>query len=557
MKRKKTALNLSATSMETVRPITTVHVCARAFFQEGMEPVENNGNDKTAGILLASILVISACAILYELLISTLSSYFLGSSILQFSITIGVFLSAMGLGAYLSKFIKGRLLDTFINIEIWLALIGGLSALVLNAAYTLTHSYYVIAVSLILVLGTLIGLEIPLLTRILRSYKNLRNTIANVLSFDYLGALIASLVFPLVLLPWLGVMKTSFVVGILNLSVAVFSLWMFRKSIQKIRVKIIFSGIVLVFLTAGFIKSVEVTGFFEKFVYQDEIILTQQSPYQKIVLTKWNEDTRLYLNGNLQFSSVDEYRYHEPLVHIPMLAFAGKPEKVLLLGAGDGIAVRELLKYKPAPTITVVDLDKQVTALCSTYPMLVKLNNNSLNHSNVQVINQDAFNYLKSNSEKFDVIIIDLPDPHDAGLSKLYTVEFYNLVKQSLSVSGVMVTQATSPFFARKPYWCIHNTLRQVFSNKVYAFHATVPSFGMWGFQMAVNDSLPEQDIPEKLVKKFAAKPVAPLKFLNADNLPGLFIFDTDLQHIETGFNTLDNHVLLHYYEASWKNYNP
>lgn len=530
-----------------------------------MEVAENKNtfNDKHVPVLLASILVISACAILYELLISTLSSYFWGSSILQFSITIGVFLSSMGLGAYLSRFITTRLLERFIVIEIWLALLGGSSALILNAAYTLTQNYYPIAIGLIILLGTLIGLEIPLLTRILRSYKNLRNTIANVLSFDYLGALLASLVFPFLLLPYLGVMKTSFVVGLLNLAVAAYSLFIFRRDVQKWGRKIMATVAVFIALLGGFAAAVNITGFFEKFVYQDEIIYTSQSPYQKIVLTRWKDDIRLFLNGNLQFSSVDEYRYHEPLVHIPMLWAGEGAKNVLLLGAGDGLAARDLLQHYSGCKITIVDLDKAVTDICASHPLITGINQNALKNPAVTIVNEDAFNFIKNSNTRYDVVLIDLPDPHDPGLSKLYSKEFYQLVRQSLAMGGVVVTQATSPFFATKPFWCIHNTMGQVFK-QVVAYHTQVPSFGMWGFQMAYN--LPQQmetvapsdSIAKHIAQKFSTKKWSkPLQYLNAATIPSMFVFENDVDCIETEVNTLDNHALLHYYEDSWKRFNP
>lgn len=541
---------------------TYVHVI---FRETAMEAAENKNtiSDKHVPVLLASILVISACAILYELLISTLSSYFWGSSILQFSITIGVFLSSMGLGAYLSRFITTRLLERFIVIEIWLALLGGSSALILNAAYTLTQNYYLIAIGLIILLGTLIGLEIPLLTRILRSYKNLRNTIANVLSFDYLGALLASLVFPFLLLPYLGVMKTSFVVGLLNLAVAAYSLFIFRREVQKWGRKIMATISVFIALLGGFVAAVHITGFFEKFVYQDEIIYTAQSPYQKIVLTRWKDDIRLFLNGNLQFSSVDEYRYHEPLVHIPMLLAGEGAKNVLLLGAGDGLAARDLLQHYSGCKITIVDLDKAVTDICASHPLITGINQNALKNPAVTIVNDDAFNFIKNSNTRYDVVLIDLPDPHDPGLSKLYSREFYELVRQSLAVGGVVVTQATSPFFATKPFWCIHNTMGQVFK-QVVAYHTQVPSFGMWGFQMAYN--LPQQmetvassdSIAKHIAQKFSTKKWSkPLQYLNAATIPSMFVFENDVDRIETKVNTLDNHALLHYYEDSWKRFNP
>mgnify|MGYP001076406133 CR=1 FL=1 len=243
-------------------------------------------------ILLVSVFIIAICGILYELLISSISSYFLGSSILHFSLTIGLFLSFMGLGAYISRFISDkRLLDRFIIIEVWLGVIGGASGALLYVSYAITENYYLIAFLLLGSIGTLVGLEIPILTRIIRGYFNLKDTLAQVLSFDYLGALIASILFPLFLLPYLGLTRTSFFIGLLNLSVALFNV-------------------------IGFFSAFTISGFFEQFLYQDDVVYTKQSPYQRLVITQWKDDTRLYINGNLQFSSIDEYRYHEALVQL-------------------------------------------------------------------------------------------------------------------------------------------------------------------------------------------------------------------------------------------------
>jgi spermidine synthase len=265
-------------------------------------------NPASIPILLTSVFIIATCGILYELLISSISSYLLGSSILHFSLTIGIFLSFMGVGAYLSKFIEDEhLLSQFVMIEIWLGLIGGASGVILYTTYAFTLNYYLITFLLIAVIGSLVGLEIPLLTRIVRNYFNLKDTLAQVLSFDYLGALLASILFPLFLLPYLGLTRTSFFIGLLNLSVGLFNIWVFRKNLQKPTQKLLIASFATIIYVIGFFYAFGISTYLEQFLYQDDIIVSQQSPYQKIVVTRWNNDVRLFLNGNLQFSSVDEH----------------------------------------------------------------------------------------------------------------------------------------------------------------------------------------------------------------------------------------------------------
>lgn len=513
---------------------------------------EDIENTKGLPVLLVSVFIIATCGILYELLVSSISTYFLGSSILQFSLTIGFFMSFMGVGSYFSKYIHTRLLDHFVTIEILLGLLGGFSAFILYFSYSLTENYHLVAFSVISVLGTLIGLEIPLVTRIVRSYASLKDTVAQVLSFDYIGALLASVIFPLLLLPYLGTMRTSFLVGILNLSVAAFNSQVFLKQLTRGLWQRNVSVALILLLAVGFLYSFRIVSFFEQFVYQDEILLTRQSAYQRIVLTKWHQDYRLYLNGHLQFSSADEYRYHEPLVHVPM-ALARNHEKVLVLGGGDGLAVRELLTYPNVKQIDLVDLDPVMTNLGKQHPLFRQLNKNSMTHPKVRIFNQDAFKFIEKATEIYSVVIIDLPDPSDTGLGKLYSREFYQILKKRLAVDGIIVTQATSPYFAPQAFWCIAHTLQDVFP-QTKPYTAYVPSFGQWGFVLASHEQnayMGENSIPQ--IQKTLV--LRPMRFLKPSVVPGLFLFDPDMAERPTPVNTLDTQVLMQFYEKSLQNW--
>ncbi len=503
---------------------------------------------KRVATLLASVFIIAICGILYELLISTITSYFQGSSILHFSIVIGLFLSFMGVGSFLSKYIKNDLPVWFIRFELVLSLVGGFSAFLLYFAFSLTPYFYGVAFLLISILGAMIGIEIPILTRIIRQYDNLKDALANVLSFDYLGSLIASVAFPLLLLPWLGTMRTAFAIGLLNLSIAILNTYLFKKELRRFKQFIAGEMVLGVALLVGFIFSFQINSYYESFLYRDQVMVSKQSKYQNIVVTRWNKDIRLFLNGNLQFSSVDEYRYHEALVHIPMNA-ASNHEKILILGGGDGMAIRELLKYDDIQEISLVDLDKEMTDLAASHPVFTRLNENSLIDKKVTIYNQDAFKYIEKSSDIFNVIIIDLPDPSNESLGKLYSKEFYGLIRKRLAADGVIVTQSTSPYFAPDAFWCIHNTLDTVFSNTL-AYQTYVPTFGQWGFNMGINTISKEKTI-ENIQKNLEKKQIS-LDYLNADIVEGLFEFSKDRKRRNTPINQLQSQRLIHLYEKNW-----
>jgi spermidine synthase len=501
-------------------------------------------------VLLASLLILSACAILYELLISTVSAYLLGSSVLHFSVTIGLFLSFLGVGAYLSKFLDEPLLPKFIRIELLLGLAGGCSALVLYLGNAWFPNYYALLFLCVGVIAILAGMEIPLVTRLLEhGAGGLREVIARVLTFDYLGALVASLAFPLLLLPMLGSMRTAFFTGLINWAVGVFNLRVFRQNLPDTRgLWMLAAGTGLV-LTAGFVWSFQLLSFADALNFQDRVVLTQQTPYQRIVVTRWNQDTRLYLNGNLQFCSVDEYRYHEALIHVPLLA-AHRCDSVLILGGGDGLALREVWKNPGVRGVDLVDLDAEMLRLCRNTPLFTALNQHSMDDARLRTFSEDAFGYVKRCSKKYNVIIVDLPDPSDVALCKLYSVEFYQMLRQVLAADGVLVTQSTSPFLARKPFWCIHTTLESVFPGAVMPYHAYVPSFGLWGYNMALARPQDPQEVVARIRRGVAAS--QPLRYLNADNLPAAFVFDNDVSELPQRPNTLERQELLQLYSNSF-----
>ncbi len=491
--------------------------------------------------LLVTTFITAVCGLIYELIIGTLSSYLFGNSVTHFSITIGLFMSAMGVGSFLSRRVQRSLLGWFIFVELAVGLIGGCAAALLYAIFATTELYYLAMAVVILLTGGLIGMEIPLLTRILGGWVTLRDTLANVLALDYLGALLGSLLFPLVLLPYLGLLQTSFAVGLLNLGVVVLNIWMFRRHLARWQPLAMGASAVILVLLLGAVWSAQLTSFFEQQLYEDDIIYTRQTAYQRIVLTRWGDDVRLFLDGNLQFSAADEYRYHEPLVH-PAMSLARSREAVLVLGGGDGLVAREVFKYTDVRRLVLVDIDPVITNLARTHPALLGVNQNSLSDPRLELVNQDAFTYLADTADLFGVIIIDLPDPDNESLGKLYSREFYKLARRHLARGGVLATQATSPYFARETYWSIVHTIADV-GLKTWPYHVYVPSFGDWGFVLAAEHSLE----PARFT------PTTPQRYLTPKLLAASFLFDSDTAEVATEVNTLDNQIILTYYERGWK----
>ncbi len=529
-----------------------------------MPPVKRWDHTRSIEIttLIYAIFVAGLCSIVYELLIATTVATFKGDTVTWFSLTIGLYMAAMGAGAFLSKFLIGNLLRTFVIVEIALGVFGALSVPALHLAWTLDSSaiiggfgpFNVAYVAFTVAIGILIGLEIPLLTRILQGYAALRVNIAHVLSLDYVGALAATLAFPFLLLPFLGTFRASLVLGLVNMTIALLIAWCFReriggaatRSLQAASVSIV-AAVGLVLVASGTLLDAWTQN-----AYGARVLHAERTPYQWIVLTKDRHDLRLYLDGNLQFSSLDEHRYHEALVHVPMLAaIAGdaSPKRVLVLGGGDGLAVRELLKYPTLEQITLVDLDPAVLDLARTSPHLTSLNANSLhNDRRVRVIAADVVPFLAERSALWDVIIADLPDPNNHALARLYTVEFYSEIAANLSPDGVFAVQATSPFFARRAFWGIHASIASVFAHTA-PYHALVPSFGDWGFVLASRDPIPLGSLADHLA--------VPTRFLDQDAIAPLFVFGKDLQEPKgddsVPASTLDRLDILADYLDGWR----
>ena len=497
-------------------------------------------------ILFLHVLIIATCGLIYELLAGTLASYVLGDSVTQFSLIIGIYLFALGAGAWLSRFIDTNLARSFIEVELGVAVLGGVSAPLLFMSFANLSYFHVILYLIVFAIGVLVGLELPLLMRILKENFDFKELVSRVLAVDYVGALIASILFPIFLVPRLGLVRTSLLFGMLNAGVGLWGTWVLRPLLKRgvpgLRGRAI---IIMALLLAGVIKADRLTSLAEDGMFADDIIYARSTTYQRIVITRGRAGFQLFLNGNLQFSSTDEYRYHEALVH-PAMMLATTPKRVLVLGGGDGLALREILKHPSVESITLVDLDPDMTRLSQRFPPLAELNHHSFEDTRVHVVNRDAMIWLEEEAQKdqlYDVAIVDFPDPNNFALGKLYTTRFYRLLKARLKPSAAVSVQSTSPLFARTSYWCILKTLEAAgFTVKPY--YTAVPSFGVWGFALARTTPFdPPSQAPTGL------------RFLDDQAMRAMFILSADLGPVPVEINRLDNQVLVRYYESEWKRY--
>ncbi|MEI7893184.1 MAG: polyamine aminopropyltransferase [Myxococcales bacterium] len=493
-------------------------------------------------LLFLNVFLVATCGLIYELLAGTLASYVLGDSITQFSFIIGLYLSAMGVGAWASRLFDQELARRFIDVELGVALVGGLSAPLLFLSFSRLGWFKLVLYGDVFTIGALVGLELPLLMRILKDNVSFKDLVSRIFTFDYVGALVASLLFPLFFVPRLGLVRTSLVFGMVNASVALWGTWLLRdllsSGVLSLRIRAV---AVMALLAIGLLQADRITALTEDQLFADDIVYSKTTPYQRIVITRNRAGFQLFLNGNLQFSSVDEYRYHEALVH-PAMTLVDSPERVLVLGGGDGLAMREILKHGAVREVLLVDLDPAMTALPKAFPPLGALGNHSFEDPRVRVIHMDAMIWLEQPSAPFDVAIVDFPDPNSFALGKLYTTRFYRLLKRHLADHATVAIQATSPLFARSSFWCVVRTLEEVgFWTQPY--HVAVPSFGIWGFVLArTNPFSPPDHAPQ-----------VPLSFLNHEVLATLFRFPNDLARVPVDVNRLDNQSLVRYYEHEWR----
>jgi len=499
-------------------------------------------------LLLLAVLAVAACGFAYELTLVTLGTYLIGSSLVQVSVVLAAFVSSMGLGSLLAKPLLRRPVVAFIAVESAVALLGGTSGLVLFAAFAWLDLFQGATIAMAAAIGTLVGCEIPLLLSLMQRVRRQEasESVADLLAADYLGAVLAGLALPFMIVPLLGQIEGAIAVGAVNALAGLLVLWLFARSLPA-RTAFALLGVgVAVLVVLG--AAAAAAGRFEvsarQVLYEDPIVHAQRTPYQEVVMTRApaTDDLRLFLNGDLQFSSIDEYRYHEALVHP---ALAGPRESVLVLGGGDGLALREILRYPDVRRVVLVELDPRIVELGREDERLRRLNEDALADPRVEVLSADAFSWLRTGPrERFDAAVLDFPDPDDAALAKLYSVEMYALVGRALRPGGRAIVQAGSPYFAPEAFWSIRASVEAA-GLATRVFHVDVPSFGDWGYVLAQAGRTPD----------LALDPPRPLRSLDRRTLAAASVFPPDRGPLPVKPSTLNRPEIVEYVRRGWLGY--
>ena len=504
-------------------------------------------------LLLLSVFLCAACGLVYELALITLGQYLVGGSVYETSLVLGVFVSSMGLGSFLSKPLLPRAAVGFAAVELALALVGGLSVLALYASYAWLDLYTPALLATSVVVGGLIGAEIPLLMALLQRIRrqDAGEAVADLVAVDYVGALAGGLAFPFLLLPLLGQVRGALVVAAVNLLAAAVVVVLVRDAVPG-RARGWLGGAataVVAVLGLALLGAGQFLVDARQALYDDPIVVATRTAYQEVVVTqalpdgRGPRDVRLFLDGDLQFSSTDEHRYHEALVHP---AVSPRARTALVLGGGDGLAARELLRHDRIERVVEVELDPEVLRLARTDPRLRAANEGALDDPRVEVVVADAMSWLRTARETFDVVVVDMPDPDSPATAKLYSQEFYGLAARALAPGGRMAVQAGSPYFAPHAFWCVVETVEAA-GLSVTPFHVDVPSFGDWGFALAAREGAPAP----------AVDPAVTTRFLDSAVLAAAQVFPKDRarERFDVEVSTLDRPRVVQYQARGWREY--
>ncbi len=508
-------------------------------------------------ILKVALFATGLSGIVAEYILATLATYFLGDSVFQWTLIISLMLFFMGLGSRLTQFISDKLFTYFIVIELTLSATVAFSALLTYSMAAFSNYTGLFIYSTAMLTGTLIGMELPIAIRLNEKNEALKINVSSILEKDYYGSLLGGLFFAFIGLPYLGLTYTPFILGLVNLLVAIGMLFYYKINVEKRKLKWlkIAAFSVLIIIGTGLINAQKIILYGEQHKYLDKVVLSKQSAYQKIVLTQWKSDFWLYLNGNLQFSSFDEELYHEVLVH-PAVQLAQIPREVLILGGGDGCAARELLKYEAIEKITLVDLDPAVTTLATEHPILTRINKGALADPKVEVVNSDGFHWLENNNRFFDLIIIDLPDPRSVELARLYSLQFYQLCARQLRPNGALITQAGSPYFAPRSFKCILKTM-QAAGFSAIPMHNQIVTMGEWGWVLGTKAVMNKEEIISSI--KEAKLENLPTKWLNNEAIDLITSFGKDFfmnENDSIRINQIQDPVIQRYFlNGTWELY--
>lgn len=543
--------------------------------------------------------VIAACGLMYEYMLSSYAARVLGSTERVIFTVILYMLLAMGLGAaIIPRFIK-NIYNGFAIIEAQIAIIGSLSIVMVSISHGIGYvlpaimaetfnvpiseigghglisslskiievTPYVIAI----VIGLLVGAEIPLMTMIRQdsSEKHLENNMGTMYGVDYVGAFAGGMIW-LYVLHALKISDSAVIIAGSNMVVGFVFLISFRKHITS-WVKISILNLIAI-LSIIFVYNYgwDVERWSEQLLYKDKIIYQSNTDHQKFAITKRefekeNPEYRFYINGATQISSKDEKIYHSMLVSPAMLA-AGSIESVrgsdvLIVGGGDGLALRNVLYWEPR-SVTLLDLDDKVIDFFTRPKVvdghvvnkhLLELNEFSFQDPRVEVVFGDAFlsaDKLIQERKKFKVIIVDLPDPNHPDLSKLYSTVFYDKMNFMLEEQGSIVVQSTSPYNAKETFQCVKKTMEAHSFENVEQYHINVPSFGEWGFTIARKDGVSPKKAIERSNSTYPND-----DFSSKELILGSFNFGKNFYqgYEDIKVNYIDSIAIYEYHEKNWQ----
>lgn len=454
----------------------------------------------------ALALVLSACSLLYELLIAQTLTLIAANMVVWYSLTVGTYLAAMGVGAILcNSFAWFQSWKLLFRIEIMLSVLGAFAVILLELMHTLyimfepgpiamkiaMTAFFTFAFIITFLIGMLTGMELPLLIKLGNHLAGNRHVTNRVLGWDYMGALVGGVVFPLCMLPFLPLHTIGFLIAAINLIAAAYILWRFLSHTPGLALKTLGCIIFAAVLVAGCTEGESIEQFFmKKYYYYHTLagghgglfdrmrdkpkVFRESSPYQKIDIvqfpnlfnnglidaysTKFTSNPSMprnyafFLNGDDQFVAAHEELYHEWLAHVPIIINGKVPKRILVLGGGDGLLHRELLKYKEVKCITQVDIDKKLVKLAKTHPFLTAVNDYAYDDPRVHTIYGDAYQYLrKYKGEPYDAIYMDFPDIADYNLAKLYSREFFHFANRSIKNDGFVALDTPGVFYGKEP----------------------------------------------------------------------------------------------------------
>lgn len=540
--------------------------------------------------------VLAGCGLIYEYLLSHYAGRVLGSVESAIYAMIGTMIVAMGIGAFLARWFKDAF-TAFAWLESLIALVGMSCILaiasVIAVSYSLPHIFseiFNLPIDTVLngyvfeklqewsrflpyvfglLLGLLIGMEIPLIARIRQHVygRFLENNAGTIYGADYIGAGVGAAIWVSIMLA-MPIMQAAAWTALFNIVAGLVFLWRYHSYVRFAKLLLVCHIALLVLF--GFILVLGSSWMkdLSNVLYKDKVIYSEATKYQHLVLTERlsrnqpDPITDLYLNGRLQFSSVDEQIYHSMLVYPAMLA-SNRHDNVLIIGGGDGLALRDTLKW-PVNEVTLIDLDGQLLNLFGhpdetfTPPAditarLTKLNDNAMNNPKANVIVGDAFlevERLLDKGKRFDTIIIDLPDPNHPDLNKMYSDYFYNHVRQLLAADGAMAVQSTSPYHAKKAFLSIGKTVKAAGFKYVEQYQQNIPSFGQWGWTIATTTG----KSASARINEITALPVAS-RWISKKYLLASFAFPNNyFEQINTvEVNRLGSGTLYDYYRSAWQ----